>query len=122
MEICKTGDFVFRISPPLEHSATCGPFMLVRCSPTFHLMREYRSMQYRYVYTNHMPCNPSELPRPDLKNLLVFATKGSHFVFDGQYYDQVDAGQCHGLYFGPGFSKYLCVILSRSRLGMEFMV
>ena len=43
--ICKAGDFVFRISPPLEHSATCAPLMLVRCSPTFHLTRQYRSIQ-----------------------------------------------------------------------------
>ena len=34
--------------------------------------------------------NPPKLPRAVLKNLLVFATKRSHFVFDGQYYDQVD--------------------------------
>ena len=27
--------------------------------------------------------NPPKLPRAALKNLLVFATKRSHFVFDG---------------------------------------
>ena len=42
--------------------------------------------------------NPPKLPRPVLKNLLVFATKRSHFVFDDQYYDQV----------------FLCAILKRS--------
>ena len=31
--------------------------------------------------------NPPSLPRLVLKNLLLFATKKSHFVFDGQYYD-----------------------------------
>ena len=30
--------------------------------------------------------NPPKLPCAVLKNLLVFATKRSHFVFDGQYY------------------------------------
>ena len=34
--------------------------------------------------------SPPKLPRAVLKNLLVFATKRSHFVCDGQYYDQVD--------------------------------
>jgi len=33
---------------------------------------------------------PPTLPRPALKTLLEFATKKSHFIFDGQYYDQVD--------------------------------
>ena len=30
------------------------------------------------------------IPRPVLKKLLEFATKKSHFIFDGQYYDQID--------------------------------
>ena len=34
--------------------------------------------------------NPPRLPRLVLKNLLLFATKKSHFVFDGQYFDQID--------------------------------
>ena len=34
---------------------------------------------------------PPRLPRPALKTLLEFATKKSHFIFDGQYYDQVDS-------------------------------
>ena len=38
----------------------------------------------------HALPNPPKLPLAVLKDLLVFATKGSHFVFDGQYYDQVD--------------------------------
>ena len=33
--------------------------------------------------------NPPRLPRLVLKNLLLSATKKSHFVFDGQYYDQI---------------------------------
>ena len=34
--------------------------------------------------------NPPTLPRPALKKLLEFATKKSHFIFEGQYYDQID--------------------------------
>ena len=34
--------------------------------------------------------DPPHLPRSVLKNLLVFASTRSHFVFDGQFYDQVD--------------------------------
>ena len=44
--------------------------------------------------------NPPKLPRAVLKNLLVFATKRSHFVFDGQHYDQVD-GVAMGSTLGP---------------------
>ena len=32
--------------------------------------------------------DPPKLPRPVLRNLLEFATKKSHFLFDGQYYDE----------------------------------
>ena len=34
--------------------------------------------------------DPPSLPRRVLKDLLLFATKKSHFVFDGDYYDQID--------------------------------
>ena len=38
--------------------------------------------------------DPPQLPpspaRSALQNLLVFGTKNSHFVFHGQYYDQID--------------------------------
>ena len=44
--------------------------------------------------------NPPGLPRLVLKNLLLFATKKSHFVFDGQYYDQID-GVAMGSPLGP---------------------
>ena len=44
--------------------------------------------------------NEPKLPRAVLKDLLVFATKGNHFVFDGQYYDQVD-GVAMGSPLGP---------------------
>jgi len=33
---------------------------------------------------------PPQLPRSVLQDLLQFATKKSHFIFDGQYYDQID--------------------------------
>jgi len=44
--------------------------------------------------------NPPKLPRHILENLLVFATKRSHFVFDGHYYDQVN-GVATGSPLGP---------------------
>lgn len=34
--------------------------------------------------------DPPALPRAVLHTLLAFATKRSHFLFDGQYYDQID--------------------------------
>ena len=34
-------------------------------------------------------CDSPAIPRPVLKKLLAFATKESHFIFDGQYYDQI---------------------------------
>ena len=34
--------------------------------------------------------DPPTLPRAVLQKLLEFATKKSHFLFDGQYYDQID--------------------------------
>ena len=43
--------------------------------------------------------NPPALPRPALNKLLEFATK-SHFIFDGQYYDQID-GVTMGSPLGP---------------------
>ena len=40
--------------------------------------------------------DPPQLPRSVLKDLLQFAIKKSHFLFDGQFYD-------HGFTFGPCF-------------------
>ena len=52
--------------------------------------------------------NPPKLPRSALKDLLVFATKKSHFVFDGQYYDQVD-GVAMGSPLGPVLANiFMC--------------
>ena len=34
--------------------------------------------------------DPSALPRVVLRKLLEFATKKSHFLFDGKYYNQID--------------------------------
>lgn len=44
--------------------------------------------------------DPPRLPRSVLNDLIVFATKRSHFVFDGQFYDQVD-GVAMGSPLGP---------------------
>ena len=51
---------------------------------------------------------PPKLPYSDLKNLLVFTTKRSHFVFDGQYYDQID-GVAMGSPLGPVLANiFMC--------------
>ena len=52
--------------------------------------------------------NPPRLPRLVLKKLLLFATKKSHFVFDGQYYDQID-GVAMGSPLGPVLANiFMC--------------
>ena len=38
---------------------------------------------------NALPDSPA-IPRPVFKKLIEFATKKSHFIFDGQYYEQID--------------------------------
>ena len=44
--------------------------------------------------------DPPQLPRSVLKDLLEFATKKSHVIFDGHYYDQID-GVAMGSPLGP---------------------
>ena len=52
--------------------------------------------------------DPPYLPRHVLKDLLLFATKKSHFVFDGDYYDQVD-GVAMGSPLGPVLANiFMC--------------
>ena len=52
--------------------------------------------------------DPPQLPRSALKDLLQFATKKSHFVFDGQYYDQID-GAAMGSPLGPVLANiFMC--------------
>ena len=48
----------------------------------------------------YSPPDPPTLPRTVLKDLLEFATKKSHFIFDGQYYDQI-YGVAMGSPLGP---------------------
>ena len=52
--------------------------------------------------------DPPTLPRTVLKDLLEFATKKSHFIFDGQYYDQID-GVAMGSPLGPVLANiFMC--------------
>ncbi|XP_078382309.1 uncharacterized protein LOC144664995 [Oculina patagonica] len=52
--------------------------------------------------------DPPTLPRPVLQKLLEFATKKSHFLFDGQYYDQID-GVAMGSPLGPVLANvFMC--------------
>ena len=43
---------------------------------------------------------PPALPRVVVRRLLEFATKRSHFLFDGKYYNQMD-GVAMGSPLGP---------------------
>ena len=52
--------------------------------------------------------DPPTLPRTVLKDLLEFATKKSHFILDGQYYDQID-GVAIGSPLGPVLANiFMC--------------
>lgn len=52
--------------------------------------------------------DPPTLPRTVLKDLLEFATKKSHFIFYGQYYDQID-GVAMGSPLGPVLANiFMC--------------
>lgn len=57
--------------------------------------------------------DPPHLPRSVLKNLLVFATLRSHFVFHGQFYDQVD-GVAMGSLWVQFLQTFLRAILKKS--------
>ena len=52
--------------------------------------------------------DPPTLPRSVLKVLLEFATKKSHFIFNGGYYNQID-GVAMGSPLGPVLTKiFMC--------------
>ena len=52
--------------------------------------------------------DPPTMPRSALKGLLEFATKNSHFIFDGDYYDQID-GVAMGSPLGPVLANiFMC--------------
>ena len=50
---------------------------------------------------------------PDLPRLLQFATRKSHFLFDGKYYDQID-GVAMGSPLDPVLANIFSVILKKS--------
>ena len=71
------------------------------CSPLFTLRQHSNDETIQICLDKlYALANPPKLPRSVLKDLLVFATKRSHFVFDGQYYDQID-GVAMGSPLGP---------------------
>ena len=52
--------------------------------------------------------DPPTMPRSVLKGLLEFATKKSHFIFEGDYYDQID-GVAMGSPLGPVLANiFMC--------------
>ena len=56
----------------------------------------------------YAPPDAPTLPRSVLKVLLEYATKKSHFIFDGQYYDQID-GVAMGSPLGPVLANiFMC--------------
>ena len=66
-----------------------------------HLTKQYK------ICLDVLPDSPV-IPRPVLKQLLEFATKKSHFIFDGQYYDQID-GVAMGSPLGPVLANiFMC--------------
>ena len=70
--------------------------------------------------------DPPTMPRSALKGLLEFATKKSHFIFDGDYYDQIH-GVAMGSPLGPVLANiFMChfeekwVINSKGRPSIWF--
>ena len=59
----------------------CVPLTCVPCLPMSHQTRRYKLCT--------LPYHPT-LPRTVLKDLLEFATKKSHLIIHGQYYNQID--------------------------------
>ena len=85
----------------------CALLMLVHSSATFLLICLDNLKLLALTST-------PKLPRSVLKDLLVFVGKRSHFVFDGQYCHQIDAGAmgfpfttCCGQYFYLRFREKL---------------
>ena len=52
-----------------------------------------------------------QLTKTELKKLFEFATSGTHFLFQGTYYDQID-GVVMGSPFGPVLANLFYGLLS----------
>ena len=69
-----------------------------------HLMKQYKFVLIKLYSLS----DPPTLPRAVLHKLLEFATKRSHFLFDGKYYDQID-GVAMGSPLGPVLANiFMC--------------
>ena len=54
-----------------------------------------------------------KISKSDLRKLLQFATSGTHFMFEGKFYDQID-GVAMGSRLGPVLANLFMGIMNKS--------